>query len=202
MILKLLPNFLLVLMISLACSEKPKSQKVKSEIKSSEKKVILKNLEPLPEKGKNDSIIEKYESKISIEESTRSFIKPANKPQDSKAIVKNQGVAQKQPKVTPKEAYKKESFNIPTEWNDVYSDNPEWLKLYQYAQDAFLKGSDKAFSSNSTLRPSKSQVVQRFERKLEPLFYNTPSFIAFSVERFKNSEGLDTLCKKFNLWRE
>jgi len=202
MILKLLPNFLLVLLISLACSEKPKSQKVKREIKSSEKKVILKDVEPLPEKGKNKSVIEKYESKIFNQENTKPVIKPTIKPQESKAIAKNQDVAKKQPKETPKETYKKESFKIPTEWNDVYSDNPEWLKLYQDAQDAFLKGSDKAFSSNSTLRPSKSQVVQRFERKLEPLFYNTPSFIAFSVERFKNSEGLDTLCRKFNLWRE
>jgi hypothetical protein len=202
MILKLLPNFILLLIISLACSEKPKSQKVKNEIKSPAKKLILKEVEPLPEIKKNVNDVQKRETKISIQEKTNTAIKPTAKPQESKAIVKNQVVAKNQPKETPKEAYKKESFQIPTEWNDVYSDDSEWLKLYQEAQDAFLKGSDNAFSNSLTLRPSKSQIVKRFEQKLEPLFYNTPSFIAFSVERFKKSEGLDTLCRKFNLWKE
>lgn len=200
MILKPLPNFILICLIFFSCGEKPE---LKIENSKNEKKRMNNEVSLVPESNiKKDSVLNTKEPKTTINNKIENHYKSELNSKESKVLLQKIDTVKKLKQETPKEAYKKESFKIPEEWNDVYSDNPEWMQLFQEAQDAFLKGSDKAFTNNSNLRPSKSQIVQRFERQLEPLFHHTPSFIAFSVERFKNSEGLDTLCRKFNLWKD
>jgi hypothetical protein len=90
-------------------------------------------------------------------------------------------------------------YAIPEHWEYNYKKKKEWMDLHQTSQDAFIKGSFHAFRENVQLRPSKSEIIQRYAQKLEPLFHKTPSFIAFSVQRFRESSALDSLCRAFEL---
>ena len=76
-------------------------------------------------------------------------------------------------------------------WNAFYSEDSTWLDLYKTTESSFIKGCEHEFIKNPNLinTINKPFLVNLFSRKMEKLFYNSPSFIQFSTDRFKTSEA-------------
>jgi hypothetical protein len=66
-----------------------------------------------------------------------------------------------------------------------------WLELYKTSEESFIKGWENEFKKNPNVLSTinKAFLVQLFCRKMEKIFFNSPSFIQFSTDRFKSSDA-------------
>lgn len=80
-------------------------------------------------------------------------------------------------------------------WNAFYSKDSTWLELYKTSEESFLKGWENEFKKNPNVLSTinKSFLVQLFCRRMEKIFFNSPSFIQFSTDRFKSSDAFSRL---------
>ena len=86
-------------------------------------------------------------------------------------------------------------------WYAFYSDDSTWLDLYNTSEASFIKGCEKEFIKNPNLinTINKPFLVNIFLRKMEELFFNSPSFIQFSTDRLRTSEAFTRLQTKWNI---
>ncbi|MBM3430168.1 MAG: hypothetical protein FJX99_04195 [Bacteroidetes bacterium] len=80
-------------------------------------------------------------------------------------------------------------------WNAFYSEDSTWLELYKTSEESFIKGWENEFKKNPSVLSTinKPFLVQLFCRRMEKIFFNSPSFIQFSTDRFKNSDAFSRL---------
>jgi hypothetical protein len=110
-----------------------------------------------------------------------------------KLIVKNKGE-----KLKPKDQLiVNEPVKVPEKWTYAYSNDPKWMELFQETSNSFLAGWANEFQRNQAARISKEELLFAYRRRMEKIFYETPSFIEFSVNQLKNSEQFKNLITDF-----
>ena len=110
-----------------------------------------------------------------------------------KLIVKNRSEALK-----PKDQQKlNDHVKVPEKWSNAYSNDPKWMELFQETSNAFLTGWANEFQQNPEGRISKEELLFAYRRRMEKIFFETPSFIEFSVNELKNSEQFKNLINDF-----
>ncbi|MBM3160743.1 MAG: hypothetical protein FJZ66_05340 [Bacteroidetes bacterium] len=100
-----------------------------------------------------------------------------------------------------KQEVKNEYEQKKRKWNKLYSEDSTWLDLYNTSEASFIKGWENEFikSPNIINTINKPFLVQLFYRKMEKIFYNSPSFIQFSVDKFAESATFTDLQIKWNI---
>ncbi len=94
---------------------------------------------------------------------------------------------------------KQDPVQIPEKWAKTYSNDPKWLALYNETSDAFLKGWTNEFLKNPNTQISKDELLYAYRRRMENIFYETPSFIEFSCSELAKSEKFREFILKFNI---
>ncbi|MFM7636316.1 MAG: hypothetical protein ACKO5W_00435 [Crocinitomicaceae bacterium] len=86
-------------------------------------------------------------------------------------------------------------------WNAFYSKDSTWLELYKTSEESFIKGWENEFKKNPNvlITINKPFLVHLFCKRMEKIFFNFPSFIQFSTDRFKTSEAFVRFQIKWNI---
>ena len=105
--------------------------------------------------------------------------------------VKNEKLKRKDPILI------EDPVKIPKKWSNAYSNDPKWMELFQETSNAFLTGWANEFQRNPEARISKEKLLFAYRRRMEKIFFETPSFIEFSVNELKNSEQFKNLITDF-----
>ncbi|MBM3419149.1 MAG: hypothetical protein FJY17_09570 [Bacteroidetes bacterium] len=81
------------------------------------------------------------------------------------------------------------------QWNTLYSHDSTWQNLYSISEKSFIKGWENEFRNNppSSTKVNKALLITIFSRRLEKVFFNSPSFIQYSIDKFSNSRALQNL---------
>ena len=90
-----------------------------------------------------------------------------------------------------------ELIRIPQKWSNTYSNDPKWMDLFDKTSDAFLSGWSNEFQNNPGSRITKEELLFAYRSRMEKIFFETPSFIEFSVSKLKLSEKLEIFISKF-----
>ena len=108
-------------------------------------------------------------------------------------IVKNKGE-----KLKPKnQLLVNDPVKVPEKWSNAYSNDPKWMELYEETSNAFLTGWSNEFQRNPSARISKDELLFAYRRRMEKIFYETPSFIEFSVNELRNSDRFKSFITDF-----
>lgn len=110
-----------------------------------------------------------------------------------KLIVKNKSEALK----SKNQPIVNEPVKLPEKWSNAYANDPKWMELFQETSNSFLTGWANEFQRNPEARISKEELLFAYRRRMEKIFYETPSFIEFSVNELKNSEQFKNLITDF-----
>jgi hypothetical protein len=86
---------------------------------------------------------------------------------------------------------------VPEKWSNAYSNDPKWMGLFDETSNAFLTGWSNEFQRNPTARISKDELLFAYRRRMEKIFYETPSFIEFSVNELRNSDRFKSFITDF-----
>jgi hypothetical protein len=86
---------------------------------------------------------------------------------------------------------------VPEKWTSAYSKDPKWMELYEETSNAFLTGWSNEFQKNPTAPISKDELLFAYRRRMEKIFYETPSFIEFSVNELRNSDRFKSFVTDF-----
>ncbi len=87
---------------------------------------------------------------------------------------------------------------IPTKWKNTYSQDKKWMELYESSRTFFLNGWESEFDSNPDASISKDELLLAYRKRMENIFYETPSFIEFCVQELKVSAEFELFCQKWN----
>ncbi len=180
---------LVFLYVFYACETKtePVSSKVESNAiqkKSSDKKV---------ENERTDNSLQKLnESSNQIISESAKPSKIASKPLEQKTKVSKQNFTTTQQKEVKKPA-------IPTKWKNTYSQDKKWLDLYESSRTYFLNGWNSEFERNPDASISRDELLLAYRKRMENIFYETPTFIEFCVQEMKVSAEFELFCQK---WKE
>jgi hypothetical protein len=108
-------------------------------------------------------------------------------------IVKNKGE-----KLKPKnQLLVNDPVKVPEKWSNAYSNDPKWMELYEETSNVFLMGWSNEFQRNPSARISKDELLFAYRRRMEKIFYETPSFIEFSVNELRNSDRFKNFITDF-----
>ncbi|MBM3185668.1 MAG: hypothetical protein FJZ67_05150 [Bacteroidetes bacterium] len=110
-----------------------------------------------------------------------------------KLIVKNKSDALK----SKNQPIVNDPAKMPEKWSNAYANDPKWMELFQETSNSFLTGWANEFQRNPEARISKEELLFAYRRRMEKIFYQTPSFIEFSVNELKNSEQFNNLITDF-----
>ena len=86
---------------------------------------------------------------------------------------------------------------VPEKWSNAYSNDPKWMGLFDETSNAFLTGWSNEFQRNPKARISKDELLFAYRRRMEKIFYETPSFIEFSVNELRNSDRFKSFITDF-----
>ena len=100
---------------------------------------------------------------------------------------------------TKKQAVEEKKVVIPTKWKNTYSQDKKWMELYESSRTFFLNGWESEFDSNPDASISKDELLLAYRKRMENIFYETPSFIEFCVQEMKISAEFELFCQK---WKE
>ena len=109
----------------------------------------------------------------------------------SNSIAKKQASTKKQVVEEKKEV-------IPPKWKNTYSQDKKWMELYESSRTFFLNGWESEFDSNPDASISKDELLLAYRKRMENIFYETPSFIEFCVQEMKVSAEFELFCQKWN----
>lgn len=87
---------------------------------------------------------------------------------------------------------------IPTKWKNTYSQDKKWMELYESSRTFFLNGWESEFDSNLDASISKDELLLAYRKRMENIFYETPSFIEFCVQEMKISAEFELFCQKWS----
>jgi hypothetical protein len=99
--------------------------------------------------------------------------------------------------VKPKKLTLNDPVKVPEKWSNAYSNDPKWMGLYEETSNAFLTGWSNEFQRNPSARISKDELLFAYRRRMEKIFYETPSFIEFSVNELRNSDRFKSFVTDF-----
>ena len=99
---------------------------------------------------------------------------------------------------TKKQAVEEKKVVIPTKWKNTYSQDKKWMELYESSRTFFLNGWESEFDSNPDASISKDELLLAYRKRMENIFYETPSFIEFCVQEMKVSAEFELFCQKWN----
>ena len=88
---------------------------------------------------------------------------------------------------------------IPSEWKISYSQDKKWMELYTSSCNFFLNGWTNEFEKHPDTHISKDELLLAYRKRMENIFYETPSFIEFCVQEMKVSAEFEQFCK---VWGE
>ena len=100
---------------------------------------------------------------------------------------------------TKKQAVEEKKVVIPTKWKNTYSQDKKWMELYESSRTFFLNGWESEFESNPDASISRDVLLLAYRKRMENIFYETPSFIEFCVQEMKVSAEFELFCQK---WKE
>ncbi len=197
--LEFLMLFVFILFISACTNQNGKSNK-KTKLQGDfvfENKTIRKdsssNLKSRELKDKSGELIDESEKlivksgKLKVDRGNLDYRK------GDKLITKNKVEAQK-----PKNQLTlNDPVKVPEKWSNAYSKDPKWMELYEETSNAFLTGWSNEFQRNPTARISKDELLFAYRRRMEKIFYETPSFIEFSVNELRNSDRFKSFITDF-----
>lgn len=181
--------FVLAILFS-ACQESDNSLSNKSPdnksstVKSQSRQVNIQ--ENKFEKDSNTTLSQNKKTNLSKVKKISSL---ESRPKSTTSKKSTKDNASKTQDVTNEYQHKKEK------WNAFYSKDSTWLELYKTSEESFLKGWENEFKKNPNVLSTinKPFLVQLFCRRMEKIFFNSPSFIQFSTDRFKTSEAFARL---------
>ena len=87
---------------------------------------------------------------------------------------------------------------IPTKWKNIYSQDKKWMELYESSRTFFLNGWESEFDSNPDASISRDELLLAYRKRMENIFYETPSFIEFCVQEMKISAEFELFCQKWS----
>lgn len=99
---------------------------------------------------------------------------------------------------TKKQAVEEKKVLIPTKWKNTYSQDKKWMELYESSRTFFLNGWDSEFEGNPDASISRDELLLAYRKRMENIFYETPSFIEFCVQELKVSAEFELFCQKWN----
>ncbi|MFM7681935.1 MAG: hypothetical protein ACKO7P_04245 [Bacteroidota bacterium] len=185
--------FSLIIIISGCTDQKSNDTKLKGEF-DFETKTIKKdssnNLSTSEVKDKNGELRVKSEE---LKMKSGELKDKGDLRKSDKLIVKNKSDALK-PKNQP---IVNDPAKVPEKWSNAYANDPKWMELFQETSNSFLTGWANEFQRNPEARISKEELLFAYRRRMEKIFYQTPSFIEFSVNELKNSEQFNNLITDF-----
>jgi hypothetical protein len=182
--------FLIFSILFSACDTKNESDnsKAKSIVifnKSFSKKII----EKIPLRIRKEAV-DKATEKIKTQHSNRFFTlaKTMNKKQNT--TIKSNFDTQ--------ESESQNSILL-DKWKNTYSQDKKWMELYESSRTYFLNGWNSEFERNPDASISKEELLLAYRKRMENIFYETPSFIEFCVQEMKVSVEFELFCQK---WKE
>jgi predicted RNA-binding protein Jag len=165
-----------------------------------------------PNESKKESL-EVEKDKIDDKEVTNSEEEQVEQALEEKTIQSNKtnSVNSKEPVVstvsnsiakkqasTKKQAVEEKKVVIPTKWKNTYSQDKKWMELYESSRTFFLNGWDSEFEGNPDASISKDELLLAYRKRMENIFYETPSFIEFCVQEMKVSAEFELFCQKWD----
>lgn len=155
-------------------------------------------LEVEKDKIEDKEVTDSEEEQI-IEEQTKQSNK-TNSVNSKEPVVStlSNSIAKKQAS-TKKQVIEEKKEVIPPKWKNTYSQDKRWMELYESSRTFFLNGWDTEFYSNPDASISKDELLLAYRKRMENIFYETPSFIEFCVQEMKVSPEFDLFCQK---WKE
>jgi predicted RNA-binding protein Jag len=129
-----------------------------------------------------------------IEEQTINSVNPKIKTASkvSNSTTKKQASTNKQAVADKREV-------IPTKWKNTYSQDKKWMELYESSRTYFLNAWNTEFESHPDASISQDELLIAYRKRMENIFYETPSFIEFCVQEMKVSAEFELFCQK---WKE
>ena len=100
---------------------------------------------------------------------------------------------------TKKQAVEEKKVVIPTKWKNTYSQDKKWMELYESSRTFFLNGWESEFEGNPDASISRDELLLAYRKRMENIFYETPSFIEFCVQEMKISAEFELFCQR---WKE
>jgi hypothetical protein len=177
-------------LLAFACDSKNESLNRKSESfvifnESFSKKII----EKIPLRIRKEAI-DKATEKIKTQHSNRFFTlaKSMNKKQNT--TIKSNSDTQESESQNP---------ILLDKWKNTYSQDKKWMDLYESSRTYFLNGWNSEFERNPDASISKDELLLAYRKRMENIFYETPSFIEFCVQEMKISAEFELFCQR---WKE
>ena len=99
---------------------------------------------------------------------------------------------------TKKQVVEEKKELISTKWKNTYSQDKKWMDLYESSRTYFLNGWNSEFESNPDASISRDELLLAYRKRMENIFYETPSFIEFCVQEMKVSAEFELFCQKWN----
>jgi hypothetical protein len=184
-------SFSIVLTLSLltfACEETNPN-----ELKKDSLEVEKDNLED-KEVSNSDEVTQEQISEEQTKQSNRT--NSVNSKEPVVSTVSN-SIAKKQAS-TKKQAVEEKKVVIPTKWKNTYSQDKKWMELYESSRSFFLNGWNTEFERNPDASISRDELLLAYRKRMENIFYETPSFIEFCVQEMKVSAEFELFCQKWD----
>lgn len=98
--------------------------------------------------------------------------------------------------LVPKVLKMEPEMNIPQKWTDAFA-APEWQEYYHESSSAFINGWEKELQKDSSFVVNKDDLLRIYRGKMEKIFYASPEFVEYSVQKLKSESQFEMLEKKF-----
>lgn len=138
---------------------------------------------------------EEEQPKQIIKEQTKQTVNSVNPKIKTTSKVSN-SKTKKQATSNPQAVDEKKEA-IPVKWKNTYSQDKKWMELYESSRTYFLNGWNFEFESNPDASISRDELLFAYRKRMENIFYETPSFIEFSVQEMKVSAEFELFCQKW-----
>ena len=176
-------------LLAFACEETNPNESKKESLEVEKDKI----------EDKEVSYSEEDQPKQIIEEQTKQTLNINSVNLKIKAASKFSNSTTKKQASTKKQAVEEKKVVIPTKWKNTYSQDKKWMELYESSRTYFLNGWDSEFDSNPDASISRDELLLAYRKRMENIFYETPSFIEFCVQEMKVSAEFELFCQK---WKE
>lgn len=160
-----------------------------------EKELFEVEKDKIEDKEVTDS--EEDQAEQIIEEQTKQTVNSVN-PKIKTASKVISSTTKKQAS-TKKQVVEEKKEVIPTKWKNTYTQDKKWMELYESSRTFFLNGWESEFDSNPDASISRDELLLAYRKRMENIFYETPSFIEFCVQEMKVSAEFELFCQK---WKE
>ena len=175
-------------LLAFACEETNPNESKKESLEVEKDKIDDKEV------SNSDEVTQEQISEEQTKQSNRT--NSVNSKEPVVSTVSN-SIAKKQAS-TKKQAVEEKKVVIPTKWKNTYSQDKKWMELYESSRSFFLNGWDSEFEGNPDASISRDELLLAYRKRMENIFYETPSFIEFCVQEMKVSAEFELFCQKWN----